>query len=1222
MKKITALFCIAILVFAMCICIYAADGLTFNDRNFMYAVDGDLSGEPVTVEAKILIPSGVKRGTIFGNYHWDESSNNIDFGIGKSGNPVIRVRNDDKVYQYIFPDKTVPYNTWVHIAFVRDVKNKMAYCYVDGTLAATVDMADSYDALATWDYKIGGNNVFLNSEYFKGTLASLAVYSDVRSASEIRKDAAGTIDKSSLMLYYDFSNASNRPATIADKSGNGNNATLNRVLFDGGEISASDYAYTFAVVGDTQNMAKSYPEHFNDIYNYIYDNRDEMNIEAVLGLGDITDTKNGGSVKSEWKVALKGHKIIDDVTLNIPIIGDHDNPYWYNRTISKLNYADMVVKYQSHDLRNGYVATEIGGVPYLFMQFQKGPDNDILAWANEVVSAHPNHNVIITTHAYLNHDGTTLDVGDSHLGGMTNYGEAMWEKFVSLHNNIVLVISGHIGYDYAVVNQRKGVNGNIVTEMLLDFQSSDNQADNIGLSEYGLGIVNLFHFSKDGKTLTVETYSTVLGKHFMDLNQLTLELDTVGNKTYVKPVRDPLPPREEGGEIEEPSDSGKPEIIYQNDFSDAKTLSDFTQYRAKWEIKNGHLYMTDTPTSEATSVSADSFYGHIIYNGGKDLENYVIDFDFYNVCTQSGVVFRAFDEALSHKQNGFNGYIAFMSTDMTKGAIGAAVNDKWKNTLDVGVAGASALYGANLHINVVVNEDIVKVKITNIDNEKIVYRGAYMLGSNLTSDPNYVKGSFGFRMRAKNGDYIAAGKSYFDNLVVTSIPEKSMDNLPPIDISGAEVVYENNFDNAKALNDFSQYYGTWTVKDGHLYLAEVTSSAALLVYNGEDFKELTDYVVDVDMYNTQSQGGVILRSAIDRITATSGGENFYGYTAFVSKNGKKTALGYGLSDGTWGSNIKVSDDIITPGANVHIQAAVKGDVITYKLTSIDTGALLWEHTNWLGLWDVGTFGFRLSRDTNDSGIGNVDTVYFDNLVVRTIPHVCSFSEWEIRKLATYQADGEYSRYCTECAAEETKPIPKLVRVNADITVDSTSALAGENAVVSVNVKNNGGFENLSFAVEFDTSILKLTKIDISGAPAGLTASSVADANKNGKILFEFTSSEVYGSDFAAAELTFETKFAVADKTSSLTVTGATASYMHYQGTREALDLGITNGSVLVIGQKPPFGDIDTDGKVNFSDVKVVLDTILDGSYSESVDFNGDGKISLIDIVIVIREAIK
>ena len=1218
MKKITAFLCVIALAFATCICISAANGLAFNDQNLTYAVENDLPAEPVTLEVKLRIPSGVKRGTIFGNYHWDETSNNIDFGIGASGNPVIRIRDDAKVYQYIFPNGTVPYNTWVHLTLVRDVANKKAYCYINGMPVQELDMADSYGALSNQQYKIGGNNVYINPDYFKGEIMSLAVYSDVRTATEVKSDATtSTIDKSSLMLYYDFSNASNRPATVADKSGNGNDAVRNLMIFDGGEVPASDYAYTFAVIGDTQNMAKYYPDHFNDIYNFIYDNRDAMNIEAVLGLGDITDTKDQGTIKSEWDVAIEGLKIIDDVTLNIPITGDHDNAYWYNRMISQLNYADTVTRYQPHDLRNGYIATNIGGVPYLFIQFQKGPNDDILNWASGVVEAHPNHNVIIMTHGYLYHDRTTLDEGDNHLAQMTNYGEAMWEKFIKKHSNIVLVLSGHIGYDYAVVNQRKGTNGNTVTEMLFDFQSSDKAAEDHGISENGLGVVNLFHFSADGKTLTVETYSTVLDKYFMEINQFTVELDTANNKTYVKPSRTPTPPRDETV-VKEPAKIEKAKVIYQNDFSNASTLSDFTQYRAKWEIKNGRLYMTSTPIGGASSAN----YGHIVYNGGHDLENYIIDVDFYNACTQSGVIFRTFEETLSHEQNGFNGYFATTSSLMTHGALASAVNNTWvSKLLDQGLPNDNAGYGVNLHFNVIVDEDLIKVNITNKDTGKLVYNGIYSVGTKKEDDPHYFKGSFGFRMQAKYSGYTATNNSYFDNLVVTSFVEKPTTPVVPVDISEATEVYRNTFDNASALNDFVQYYGTWEVKDGRLHLTSLSQVAALCLYKGDAFKNLTDYVVDVDMYNIQSQGGVVMRSQVDRITGSAWGNDFYGYTAFVSTDGLKAAIGYGLTDGSWGGNIDVSNGIMSPGANVHIHAAVKSDVITYKITNIKTGKLLWECTERTGLWDEGTFGFRLSGYTNDNGTGNVNNVSFDNLVVSTIPHHHVFSEWQIEKAATYTEKGERFRVCLECDYDETEVMPKLEKLNVDVTVDSVSVNAGETVTVTLKVKNTVGYSSLSFAIPFDSSLVSLKNISKANLPSGFSVSTVPVSNRNGKISVSYSGSALYVGEFSIA-LTFSTKYSVNSSSAVLAVANGNASYTHVQGTVVDASFNVTNGTVSIIGQVPPIGDSDFDGKVTVTDVINAVTSVTSGEYLENADYNKDGKITLLDIVAIIRDAIK
>ena len=523
------------------------DGLYFNDINLLYTLEKDFDKDPLTVEAVVYFDKAeMKRsdgGVLFGNYNpFDDTTRNFNIYIADNGKPAIKVRIGGTIFTHIFKTDSIYINEWVHLAIVRDFDKKQFRCYINGELADSVDIPSHVVSSSTRNFKIGGDNSYTNSDYFRGAIKSLTLYSDVRTDAEIKKDVT-KLDKSGLLAAYDFSSAQDRPKVVTDLSSNKNNAHRNRMVYDEPIIDPSTYAYTIAVIGDTQMMAHYYPDHMKDIYNYIYDNIDTMNIEAVIGLGDITDTKSGE--EKEWVVSLEALKIIDDVVLNIPITGNHDVFYWYKKTMAELNYSEFAIPYRENDPRTTYYATEIGGVPYLFVQLTNGPTDDALAWASGVIAAHPDHHVIVSTHVYLTHDGTTIDKNDMHQSDVGNQGDAIWDKLIKKHDNIVLVLSGHIGWDYVVTTQRKGDNGNIVTEMLLDFQSTDNAAVKYSrISDHGMGIVNFFHFSADGKTVTVETISTVLGKKFMEANQFTINLPAPSGKTYVKPDKAPTPPRE------------------------------------------------------------------------------------------------------------------------------------------------------------------------------------------------------------------------------------------------------------------------------------------------------------------------------------------------------------------------------------------------------------------------------------------------------------------------------------------------------------------------------------------------------------------------------------------------------------------------------------------------------------------------------------------------------
>ena len=476
--------------------------------------------------------------------------------IEEFGYPQLFAR--DGVNEQSFKFKTSLFKSaWIHLTVVLDQAKKEVRCYIDGSLVGTQASNVDFSKLDLMDYVVGGDMTRMNRNGYTGKIKSLAVYSDVRTESEIKSDMT-KVGTSDLLVHYDFSKITERaPKVLTDLSKNKNNAEYSRFFFEEKEP-VTDYAFSFAVVGDTQRMAINYPDHFNDIYNYIYDNIDAKNIEMVIGMGDITDSfDKGDQTTKEWAVAEEAFKIIDDYVPHIPIRGNHDQRFGYNKLMSQINYADIITgRYSEYDYLNTYVDMEIGGVPFLFLNLDFALTQKELQWANEVCAKYPNHNIIVSRHAHMSYDYTALGENDplspSYDFASSGYlsGDAVWDGLIRKYENIVLVLSGHVGSDLAFATQRKGDKGNIVTEMLIDFQDQDDEAKLLGISDKGLGIVNMLYFSEDLKTLTVETYSTTTGQYFHDKNQYTVTLDMYTNKKYVKPEKDPTPPRNEAKPVE------------------------------------------------------------------------------------------------------------------------------------------------------------------------------------------------------------------------------------------------------------------------------------------------------------------------------------------------------------------------------------------------------------------------------------------------------------------------------------------------------------------------------------------------------------------------------------------------------------------------------------------------------------------------------------------------
>ncbi len=107
---------------------------------------------------------------------------------------------------------------------------------------------------------------------------------------------------------------------------------------------------------------------------------------------------------------------------------------------------------------------------FLIVSLECKPRNEVLEWANKIVSGHPEHRVIVLTHAYMRANGKRFDKLGYKIKG--NAGEEMWQKLVSKHKNVFMVLCGHSSGEAVLTS--KGDHGNQVHQVLSDYQSMNN----------------------------------------------------------------------------------------------------------------------------------------------------------------------------------------------------------------------------------------------------------------------------------------------------------------------------------------------------------------------------------------------------------------------------------------------------------------------------------------------------------------------------------------------------------------------------------------------------------------------------------------------------------------------------------------------------------------------------------------------------------------------------
>jgi hypothetical protein len=278
--------------------------------------------------------------------------------------------------------------------------------------------------------------------------------------------------------------------------------------------------FTIAALPDTQFYSKTYPRIFTAETRWIASHAKQMNIQLVVGLGDIVD---GGGEGYQWQSADLAYRVLDGKAPYVAAIGNHDydrnNPSGRTASTTNFNayfgpqrYAGKTWykgQYPSGSNENFYSIMTLGGKQYLILVLEVFPRNPALSWAASVMKNHPGMDTIVVTHAYTYYDNTRMDRCDSNSAGsfavaQDNDGEQVWEKFASKYSNITMVLSGHVVQGDGTGRRTDlVVNGNLVNEILADYQSWPNG---------GNGYIRLITVKPALNQVVVQTYSPYLNQ--------------------------------------------------------------------------------------------------------------------------------------------------------------------------------------------------------------------------------------------------------------------------------------------------------------------------------------------------------------------------------------------------------------------------------------------------------------------------------------------------------------------------------------------------------------------------------------------------------------------------------------------------------------------------------------------------------------------------------------
>ena len=272
--------------------------------------------------------------------------------------------------------------------------------------------------------------------------------------------------------------------------------------------------FSIIVLPDTQNEAQFFPQVLNSQTQWIANNSSALNIQMVLGVGDIV---NDGADNAQQQNADAAFRTLDSAGVPYLLaIGNHDydgaNPkaarsvVGFNQWFGPARYAGKSFyqgSFSSGSNENFYGFLTVGGKPYLFLMLEFRPRSAVLDWAESILQANPDKEAVIVTHSYVMTNGKREDLCDTQdmPAGNAN-GQQMWTRFRE-HANVIMVLNGH--FTGGTVSHRSDLGGsdNLVNQIFADLQTFPNG---------GNGWLLIVTFHPLINTISVQTYSPFLNQ--------------------------------------------------------------------------------------------------------------------------------------------------------------------------------------------------------------------------------------------------------------------------------------------------------------------------------------------------------------------------------------------------------------------------------------------------------------------------------------------------------------------------------------------------------------------------------------------------------------------------------------------------------------------------------------------------------------------------------------
>lgn len=254
----------------------------------------------------------------------------------------------------------------------------------------------------------------------------------------------------------------------------------------------AEEAFSLVFMTDTHVDMKCSEYNLQSMADWIIDQEDTLNIRHVGHLGDVGDERGSGDLTAMLHKARNVLQPVMDAGIALSVaIGNHDYEPMGSRSADVFNRPDAfglelyegTFEQETEEpgldpggTINHYSTQEIYGRPYLFLTLEYYPRDKVLDWADNLVqNVLPDHEVIVSTHAYLNEYGnlSTSTYNQTVPGPeYSNSGASMWERYFKYWKNLRFILNGHfINTPRQNYFEQTGVHGNVVHCHFFNYQN-------------------------------------------------------------------------------------------------------------------------------------------------------------------------------------------------------------------------------------------------------------------------------------------------------------------------------------------------------------------------------------------------------------------------------------------------------------------------------------------------------------------------------------------------------------------------------------------------------------------------------------------------------------------------------------------------------------------------------------------------------------------------------